>query len=99
MASSITLLSAEIEGRAYGGGVLKLETKEAERLLVPVCREAELERLMEVFPDIDALVKGRDIEAAARTADDVLGIDHDRIWWAYLTFRARRLGRRRARVA
>jgi adenine-specific DNA-methyltransferase len=29
-------LSAELEGRTYGGGVLKLETKEAERVLVPV---------------------------------------------------------------
>ena len=29
MASSFTLLSAEIEGRAYGGGVLKVETREA----------------------------------------------------------------------
>lgn len=99
MASSVTLLSAEIEGRAYGGGVLKLETKEAERLLVPVGREAELERLMAVFPDIDTLVQGGDIEAAARIADDIVGIDHDRIWGAYLTFRTRRLGRRRARVA
>lgn len=30
-----TALSAELEGRTYGGGVLKLETKEAERVLVP----------------------------------------------------------------
>lgn len=99
MASSVTLLSAEIEGRAYGGGVLKLETKEAERLLVPVSTEAQLERLAAVFPDINALIQGGDIEAAARTADDAAGIDHDRIWAAYLTFRTRRLGRRRARVA
>ena len=99
MASSITLLSAEIEGRAYGGGVLKLETKEAERLLVPVASESQLERLAALFPDIDALVQSGDIEGAARTADDTVGIDHDRIWAAYLIFRTRRLGRRRARVA
>jgi hypothetical protein len=30
-----TALSAELEGRMYGGGVLKLETKEAEQVLVP----------------------------------------------------------------
>jgi adenine-specific DNA-methyltransferase len=99
MASSITLLSAEIEGRAYGGGVLKLETKEAERLLVPVASQAQRERLAAVFPDIDALIQGGDVEAAARIADDAVGIDHDQIWDAYLTFRSRRLGRRRTRVA
>jgi hypothetical protein len=99
MASSITLLSAEIEGRAYGGGVLKLETKEAERLLVPVGSPAQVERLEAVFADIDALVRVGDIETAARTADDALDIDHDRIWGAHLTFRTRRLGRRRAHVA
>jgi adenine-specific DNA methylase len=31
----VTALSAELEGRTYGGGVLKLETKEAERVLLP----------------------------------------------------------------
>ena len=99
MASSITLLSAEIEGRAYGGGVLKLETREAERLLIPVGTPAQLMRLTALFPDIDALVQGGDTETAARTADDALGIDRDRIWEACLTFRTRRLGRRRVRVA
>lgn len=99
MASSITLLSAEIEGRAYGGGVLKLETRESERLLVPIGNPATLDRLAAVFLDIDTLVRGGDIETAARIADDAVGVDHDRIWGAYLTFRTRRLGRRRARVA
>ena len=31
----LTAASAEIEGRSYGGGVLELEPKEAERLLMP----------------------------------------------------------------
>jgi len=35
-----TALSAELEGRTYGGGVLKMETKEAERTLVPAPRSA-----------------------------------------------------------
>lgn len=34
-ANPATALSAEVEGRTYGGGILKLETKEAERVLVP----------------------------------------------------------------
>ncbi len=33
--SSITMLSAELVGRSYGGGVLKLEPTEAERLVIP----------------------------------------------------------------
>jgi adenine-specific DNA-methyltransferase len=35
MLNSITLLTAETVGRAYGGGLLKLEPKEADRLVVP----------------------------------------------------------------
>ncbi len=34
--NSVTLLSAEIEGRAYGGGVLELVPSEISRLLAPV---------------------------------------------------------------
>ena len=30
--SALTLLSAELEARAYGGGVLKMDPREAERL-------------------------------------------------------------------
>ena len=35
MLNSVTLLGAELVGRAYGGGLLKLEPKEADRLPVP----------------------------------------------------------------
>jgi adenine-specific DNA-methyltransferase len=34
-ANSLTLLSAELEGRSYGGGVLKLEPSEAESIVIP----------------------------------------------------------------
>jgi adenine-specific DNA-methyltransferase len=33
--NSFTLLGSELEGRSYGGGMLKLEPKEADRLPVP----------------------------------------------------------------
>jgi hypothetical protein len=96
MCSSLTLLSAEIEGRAYGGGVLKLETKEAERVQVPLLSAQLVERLALQFDRINALRSAGDLEAAASIVDDLLAIDHARLWSAYLTFRGRRLGRRRA---
>ncbi len=33
--SSVSLLSLEIEGRSYGGGILKIEPRELDRILVP----------------------------------------------------------------
>ncbi len=99
MVGSATLLSAEIEGRAYGGGVLKMETKEAERLLVPDVTPSRYRDLEAAFPEVDALVRGGRIETAAELVDSALEIDHGKVWNAYLTFRSRRLGRRRARSA
>jgi hypothetical protein len=37
---SLTLLSAELEGRTYGGGVLELTPSEIARLVVPRCDSA-----------------------------------------------------------
>jgi adenine-specific DNA-methyltransferase len=39
----LTALSAELEGRTYGGGVLELVPSEIERLLVPVPRDAAVD--------------------------------------------------------
>ena len=49
--SSVTALSCEIEGHSLGGGLLKLEPKEAQRVLVPALRaespfSAEIDRLV-----------------------------------------------------
>jgi hypothetical protein len=41
----LTAISAELEGRSYGGGVLELEPSEAERLLVPNPDYFDLEQL------------------------------------------------------
>lgn len=94
MASSLTLLSAEVEGRAYGGGVLKLETREAERLLVPQLTPGSTARLTRAFDAVDQSVRANDLRTAAREADAILDFDHDRLWRAYMTYRERRLGRR-----
>jgi len=95
MASSLTLLSAEVEGRAYGGGVLKLETREAERLAVPLITEPLADQLAASFAEAERLTLSGDIRSVARLADAILGLDHDRLWNAYMVFRDRRLGRRR----
>ncbi len=95
MASSVTLLSAEIEGRAYGGGVLKLETKEAERLVVPVVPDAAT--LEAAIGPVDALLRRGAIAEAAALADRLLQLPHERTWQAYEVLRDRRLGRRMRR--
>jgi adenine-specific DNA-methyltransferase len=55
--NSLTLLSAELVGRSYGGGILKLEPTEAERLLIPAFDE----NLTDVLDDVDAALRARDL--------------------------------------
>lgn len=90
MLSSATRLSAEIEGRSYGGGVLKLETKEAERVLVARLTNASEQRLLGLFPTLDELLRTDQLEAASALVDEELGIDHTTLMVA-----AQRLGGRR----
>jgi adenine-specific DNA methylase len=59
--NSLTALTAELEGRHYGGGVLELVPSEIEKLLVPV---AQLDR--KVLTELDRAVKRR------RNASDTL---------------------------
>lgn len=97
MASSLTLLSAEIEGRGYGGGVLKLETREAERLVVPRLQAADHARLGAAHEEADLAIRAGRVRDAARLADELLGLDHEALWAAYAVFRDRRLGRANSR--
>lgn len=97
MAGSLTLLSAEIEGRAYGGGVLKLETREAERLAVPTMNSALGSRLEQAHMAIDGHVRSGRLKDAAMIADELIGLDHESVWNAYLVFRERRMARANTR--
>lgn len=92
--SAATALSAEIEGRAYGGGVLKLETKEAERLLIPALTSDEDRHLGRMAKTLDRLIRAGKIEEASRRVDHLLGIDNDRLTDAAVVLRSRRLGLR-----
>lgn len=69
--SSLTMLSAELVGRSYGGGVLKLEPTEAERLIVPR-PSATHGRLLD---QVDALLRARRYEDLTRLVDQAILVD------------------------
>jgi adenine-specific DNA methylase len=76
--NSMTLLGAETLGRAYGGGILKLEPKEADLLPVPTkaALEAAQKDLSALRPQMaQALRNGRLLEAV-RLVDDALLVHH-----------------------
>lgn len=76
--NSVTLLGAELVGRAYGGGMLKLEPREADQLPVPTpamvaaCKSALQARRSAVC----AALRRRDLLAAVRLVDQVLLREH-----------------------
>ena len=74
MLNSVTLLGAELVGRAYGGGLLKLEPKEAERLPVPslgavVAAAADLRRLR---PTLAKQLRSGNLTDVVKAVDRVL---------------------------
>nr|WP_324674452.1 N-6 DNA methylase [Mycobacterium sp. 663a-19] len=72
--TSMTLLGAETVGRAYGGGMLKLEPREADRLPVPAppIVESAAEHLTSVRPQVAGMLRGGRLLDAAKLIDDVL---------------------------
>jgi adenine-specific DNA methylase len=93
--NSLTFLSAELEGRHYGGGVLEMVPSEIERLLIPFAR-VDAPRLA----DLDAMVRQRtDIDDLLTHTDSLilqgsLGLSPAEITvihGAYQKLRARRL--------
>jgi len=105
--NTVTLLGAETVGRAYGGGMLKLEPREADLLPVPApslvaAAQAELQGVRATVQD--RLRAGRLLEAAG-IVDDVLlrrhmGLDERRlrdIEDAHAILTARRVARGRGR--
>jgi adenine-specific DNA-methyltransferase len=72
--NSLTLLGGEIVGRAYGGGMLKLEPREANRLPVPspALVAASADDLRAARPRVAELLRDKQVEAAAALVDAVL---------------------------
>ena len=72
--TSMTLLGAETVGRSYGGGILKLEPREADRLPVPspALVAASRDELLAAKPQVAALLRTGKLHEAARTVDEIL---------------------------
>ncbi len=99
--NSLTLAWAEVSGRSYGGGVLELETREAEHLPIPYSAKIEIDS-----QKVDELLRdGKDLEALDYVDNIVLGgfmgmsrstIKHVRDAWMEL--RNRRTNRRYPKI-
>jgi adenine-specific DNA-methyltransferase len=72
--NSLTLLGAEMVGRAYGGGLLKLEPKEADKLPVPslALLEKAADALRALRPQLYKALRNGDLMSAVKRVDRVL---------------------------
>ena len=102
--NSATLLSCERIGRSYGGGVLKLEPSEADRILVPSATLVARHKgaLLKLAPQVDAAVRnGRagSLDQAVAAVDLILfegkGIARDEMVAARASLHERRQARSR----
>jgi hypothetical protein len=72
--NSITMLGAEVLGRSYGGGILKMEPREAASLPVPAAEHlvAAWSRIKDKCPTLDEALRTGEWAAVVREVDDVL---------------------------
>ena len=95
--NSLTLAWAEISGRSYGGGVLELETSEAEHLPIPYNAKIEIDS-----QKVDLLIRGGKDMEALEYVDSVVLRDYmgmstttiKNIRNAWIELRNRRINRR-----
>lgn len=98
--SSLTGLSCEMEGHSLGGGLLKLEPKEARRVAV-ACPDLQPEQVRALAEQLDALVRTGRRDEARELVDkellhEALGLswaDMHRLREGWLALKSRRLGR------
>lgn len=93
--SSLTALSCEIEGHGMGGGMLKLEPREAARILFPLLPHSD-----DLVDEIDSMARRGDAQAIESRTDQItssaLGVtstDLRRLRDATVLLRNRRTGR------
>ena len=69
--TSLTLLSLEIEGRSYGGGILKIEPRELDRVLIP-WPEVPRAEIAALAKTVDELLRAGRYDAATEAVDAAL---------------------------
>ena len=72
--NSLTLLGSEMEGRSYGGGLLKIEPREVERLPLPslsLVADAASD-LDAVLPQVATSLRREKMAAVCKSVDDIL---------------------------
>ena len=75
--SSFSQLSAEIEGRSYGAGVLKHEPREARQICVILPERMSEEAIASLFKRVDSLLRGgRTSEATALVDSELMAAMH-----------------------
>ncbi len=78
MLNSLTALGAELEGRSYGGGILKVEPKEADRLPMPsldLLNRAE-DDLRALRPQLGKHLRSSQLEKVMDSVDSILLVKH-----------------------
>jgi hypothetical protein len=75
--NSLTLLGAEVVGRAYGGGLLKMEPREADNLPLPSLAKVKAfeNELRRIKPQLSQALRQGDVAAAVEKVDAILLAD------------------------
>ena len=75
--NTLTSLSAELVGRSYGGGILKLEPTEANTLAVPslATLQSWSVALQSLMPQLEKPLRGGALNDVIRQVDDALLIE------------------------